>query len=66
MQIINGASPTAAGEQPAAVSATTINNVEEIEFRREEREYATLSIAEFAVLAGFVFGTLMLLAFTQT
>lgn len=66
MQIITGASPTAAGEDPAAVSATTINNVDEIEFRREEREYATLSIAEFAVLAGFVFGTLMLLVVTQT
>ena len=67
MQILGGPAPASAVEpEVESVSATTINNIEQIEFRREEREYETLSIKEFALLAGLVFGTLLMLMLTQT
>ena len=66
MQIIKGPSFLDNGAELETVSATSINNVEEIEFRREDRQYDTLSITEFGLLAGLVFGTLMLLVLTQT
>lgn len=67
MQIIGN--PAAAGVTDpvaGAISAVVINNIAEIEFEKHEREYDTLSLAEFGLLAGFVFGALMVVILTQT